>query len=95
MYVHSKCGVFYLHVHVYDFEMEQNSTECKHLHVHVCSCVVINLIHVDMVECILCLQDGRSALHMAIKGGHTKTVRVLLQRGVDPNQCANDVSDMI
>ena len=70
-----------------------------HLHVHVCSYVVINLayimhVHVDMVECILCSQDGRSALHMAAKCGHTETVRVLLQRGADPNQCADDVSDM-
>ena len=59
---------------------------CYIIHVHV---------YVDMVECILCLQDGRSALHMASKGGHTKTVRVLLQRGADPNQCDDDVSDMI
>ena len=46
-----------------------------------------------MVECILCLQDGRSALHMASKGGHTKIVRVLLQRRTDPNQCDDDVSE--
>ena len=40
-------------------------------------------------------QDGRSALHIAIKNGHTTIVRVLLQRGADPNQCDDDVSDMI
>ena len=36
-------------------------------------------------------QDGRTALHMATKYGHTETVGVLLQRGADPNQCADDV----
>ena len=41
------------------------------------------------------LQDGRSALHMAIKSGHTKIVGVLLQRGANPNQRADDVSDII
>ena len=49
----------------------------------------------NVVGCTLCLQDGCSALHMAIRGGHTTIVRVLLQRGADPNQCADDVSDMI
>ena len=72
------------------------------MHLRTCTCMFvcgyiynITHVHVDMVECILCLQDGRSALHMAIKGGHTTIVRVLLQSGADPNQCADDVSDMI
>ena len=77
-------------MYTYDFEMRHAPT-CMFM----CG---INLtyiihVHVDMVECILCLKDGRSALHMAIKCGHTETVRVLLQRGADPNQCADDVSD--
>ena len=32
---------------------------------------------------------------MASKGGDTKIVGVLLQRGADPNQCDDDVSDII
>ena len=54
---------------------------------------VIN--HVYNVGCILCLQDGRSALHMASKGGHAKIVSVLLRRQANPNQYADDVSDII
>ena len=52
-------------------------------------------MYVDLGECILFLQDGHSALHMAMKNGHTAVMRELLQKGVDPNQYADDVSDMI
>ena len=47
--------------------------------------------------CATSSQYGRTAVHMAAKCGHTETVRVLLQRGVDPNQCATNVhvSDVI
>ena len=65
-------------------------TECL-----ICLTLHICIVHVDVGECIMFLQDGRSALHMASKGGHTKTVRVLLQKGADPNQYDDVVSDMI
>ena len=52
-------------------------------------------VHVQCIYCATSSQDGRTALHMAAKCGHTETVRV--QRGADPNQCADNahVSEVI
>ena len=52
------------------------------IHIHTHGCVYIrSTVHVHYYSS----QDQRTALHYAIGGGHHDTVRVLLERGADPN----------
>ena len=44
------------------------------------------------VKYCVCLQWQGTLVHVAMKGGHTETVRVLLKRGADPNRPTPQVS---
>ena len=51
----------------------------------VCVCIRYMFIDVNWYSTIYSSQDQKTALHHASEGGHHDTVRVLLERGADPN----------
>ena len=51
---------------------------CMHQVYSTCSLMFIGTLYYS-------LQDQKTALHYASRGGHHDTVRVLLEKGADPN----------
>lgn len=37
-------------------------------------------------NCVVCMQDGRTALHLCAAQGHVSVIRDLLRKGADPTQ---------
>ena len=59
-----------IHIHMHGLCMHQVYSTCSLM-------FIVTLLYSS--------QDQRTALHYANEGGHHDTVRVLLERGADPN----------